>query len=462
MSSMAVDGLVSGLKTSDLIKQLMQVEAMPQTLLKAKVSTTQTFISTLQGLNTRVASLAESAKTAAKPASWDAVAATSSGTSVTATASTGAKAASLSFTVDRLASAQTSVSGNLTSLEDLLGSPLPGSVTIATGEGATAKATVVDLTGVTDLAGFAEKLNASGTGVTASIVKVSATDSRLQLTSKATGGAGAFDLHTGTLTDADVRAVPPPAALVSRATAIVPAVDAEITLWGEQKVTSSSNTFADVLGGVSIKVSAIETKPVTVTVSRDDSALKKLTSDLVSNLGVVLSEIKSRTASTTTTAADGGSLITPGVLGGDSSTRMLNQSIVTAASFPVDGVSPAGVGIVVGRDGAFTFDEAKFTAAMAADPAKVQKVVTGVAERVAEVATKTSDKVEGTLTQKIQAQEGFSKNLSEQVVNWDRRLVIRKEGLERTYAALEVTLSGLNSQSSWLAGQLSSLPSWNS
>lgn len=461
MAGFGIDGLVSGLDTTALISQLMQVEAMPQTLLKAKVSTAQTFISALQGLNTRMASLGDAAKLAAKPESWNAVSASSSAKTVTATTSTGAQASSLSFTVDKLASAQTSVSGNLTTLEDLVGATIPATVTVATGSGATAKATVVDLTGVTDLAGFAKKLNSADTGLTASVVKISATESRLQLTAKATGVAAGFDLHSGTVAAADIQSGAAVPTLVKRADATVAGADAQITLWGNQPVTSASNTFSDVLGGVSISVTALEAQPVTVTVARDDTALKKLAADLVGAVGVVLSEIKSRTASKTTTAADGGTIVSAGVLGGDSSTRALNQQVVTAASYPVDGISPSEVGIVLGRDGAFTFDEAKFTAAMAADPAKVQKVVSGIAERVADVATKTSDKIDGSLTLKIKNQETFSKNLSSQVEDWDRRLAVRKEGLQRTYSALEVTLSGLNSQSSWLAGQLSSLPKWS-
>ncbi|WP_066465483.1 flagellar filament capping protein FliD [Sanguibacter suarezii] len=459
MAGMGIDGLVSGLDTTALITQLMQVEAMPQTLLKSKVTSTQSFITALQGLNTRVASLADAAKAAAKPTSWDAVTATSSGKSVTATATSGAQASSLSFSVDKLASAQTSVSGTVTTLESLLGDPLPSSVTLATGSGATAKATVVDLTDVTDLAGFAAKLNTADTGITASVVKISETESRLQLTAKNTGAVAAFDLHVGTVAEADIQAGTAPAPLIGRAGAIVAAGDAQITLWGNQPVTSATNTFSDVLGGVSITVSALEPTPVTVTVARDNTALKKLASDLVGAVGVVLSEIKSRTATTTTTASDGGTVITAGVLGGDSATRSLNQAIVSAVSYPVDGFSPSEVGIVIGKDGTFTFDEAKFTAAMAADPAKVQRIVSGVAERVAEVATRASDKIDGSLTQKIVNQESFSKNLSSQVEDWDRRLAVRKEGLQKTYSALEVTLSGLNAQSSWLAGQLAGLSS---
>ena len=461
MAGMGIDGLVSGLDTTALISQLMQVEAMPQTLLKSKVSTTQTFISALQGLNTRVASLADAAKAAAKPASWDAVAAAVSGKSATATVSAGAQASSLSFTVDKLASAQTSVSGKVSSLEDLFSGtpalPVPAKVTIVTGAGDQAKATVVDLTGVTDLAGFAARLNASGTGITASLVKVSATESRLQLTGQGTGTEAAFDLHRGTV-GADA---PSAGALITRSAAIVTATDAQITLWGNQPVKSATNTFSGVLAGVDVTVTAVDAEPTTVTVSRDNTAVKKLASDLIGSLGVVLAEIKSRTATTTTTASDGGTVITAGVLGGDSATRSLNQAVLSAASYPVDGISPSEVGIVLGKDGMFTFDEAKFTAAMAADPAKVQRVISGIAERVADVATKTSDKIDGSLTLKITNQQSFSKNLSSQVEDWDRRLAVRKEGLQKTYSTLEVTLSGLNSQSSWLAGQLASLPSWS-
>ena len=452
MAGMGIDGLVSGLDTTALITQLMQVEAMPQTLLKSKVTSTQSFITALQGLNTRVASLADVAKAAAKPASWDAVTATSSGTTVTATTAAGAQASSLSFTVDKLASAQTSVGS--------LSFPLPTSVTLATGSSATtAKATVIDLTDVTDLSGLAAKLNSADAGITATVVKISATESRLQLTAKNTGEAAAFDLYVGVVTEAEIQAgaALAPVPLLGRDGAIVAAGNAQITLWGKQPVTSATNTFSDVLGGVSISVSALEPTPVTVTVARDNTALKTLASDLVGAVGVVLSEIKSRTATTTSTAGDGGTVITAGVLGGDSATRSLNQAIVSAVSYPIDGVSPSEVGIVIGRDGTFTFDEAKFTAAMAADPAKVQRIISGVAERVAEVATGASDKIDGSLTLKITNQESFSKNLSSQVEDWDRRLAVRKEGLQKTYSALEVTLSGLNAQSSWLAGQLAGL-----
>lgn len=454
MAGMGIDGLFSGLNTTDLINKLMQVEAMPQTMLKAKVATTQTFVSTLQGLNTRIASLGDAAKTAVKAESWQAATGKSSTETVKVTAGAGAQPSSISFTVDQLATAQRSVSGPVSSLADLFGGTVPEQVTISSGPSGSPTQTTVDLTGVTDLSELAARLSATGTGVTATVVKMSATESRLQVVGTGSGADAAFDLFAGQPTDPGFGTT----AVLSRSTAAVAATDAQITVFGSP-ITSKTNTFDGVLEGVAFTVSAKEAEPVTLTVSRDDAALAKLASSLVGTMGVVLNEIAARTRSTTTTTDDGRTVVTGGVLSGDSATRNIQQTLTSALSYPVDGLSPSEVGIDLDRYGVFTFDEEKFTAAMAKDPALVQKVVTGLAERVAAETKAISDPIDGTLTTKITNQESFSKNLGEQILDWDRRLANRRSGLQRIYASLEVTLSGLQAQSSWLAGQVGSLSS---
>jgi flagellar hook-associated protein 2 len=463
MGSMGIDGIVSGLDTTSLINSLMQVEAMPQTLLKSKVTTTQSFISALQGLNTKVSSLGDAAKTAAKPESWGAATASSSAKTVTATAKAGASVSSLSFTVDELATGQTSISKKIDTLAKLFATAadtagsVPPSVTVKTGAAGSEKFTTVSLTDVKDLAGFAAAINKSDAGVTATVVKVSDTGSVLQMTSKSTGTPSGFDLFSGTVTSATTS----PTAVLARGDAIAKPTDAQITLWGKEPVTSATNTFSSVLTGVDLTVTAKEAQAVTVSVARDDAALKKLASNLVGALGVVFSEVKSRTAPTTTTSSDGRTVVSGGILSGDSATRGVNQKLLTEASAPVNGISPSEVGIVLGRDGTFTFDDAKFTAAMAADPNRVQAVVMGVAKNVAAAVEKISDPIDGTLSSKIKSQESFSKNLSQQVSDWDRRLEVRRAGLQATFTAMEVGLSNMQAQSSWLAGQLSSLSANN-
>src|SRR5690554_7916746 len=104
--ALAVDGLSSGLDTTALLNGLMQVEAIPQTLLKRKVSGTQTTINALQQLNSKIASLATLDKETAKPGSLDAFTAKTDSSSVTATASASAQWASLNFTVAKPAQHQ--------------------------------------------------------------------------------------------------------------------------------------------------------------------------------------------------------------------------------------------------------------------------------------------------------------------------------------------------------------------
>jgi flagellar hook-associated protein 2 len=464
MASTAIDGLISGLKTTDLINSLMTVEAGPQTLLKTKVATTDTFVSALQSLNTKVASLATSATTAALPASWQAVTVKSSDPSASAVASTGAQPSSLLFTVDKLATSQTSVTGSLTGLSALFGGPVPTSVTVATGSGSSAKLASVDLTNVTTLDGFANAINAAGAGVSVSVVKVSATDSRLQLTSSATGASSAFDLYGGGDSAADLASSTPPAAVVARVSATTTAQDAQIMLWpgsgSAQPVTSESNTFSGIASGVDLTVSAVTAAgaaPVTVTTVRDNAALKALTSGLLANIQTVLSEIASRTQSTTTTASDGRTLVKGGVLSGDSAVRSLTDSVLSAASAPVNGISPSTIGIVLSKDGTISYDDTLFSAALAADPAKAQAVVAGVADRLAKVASAQSDPTTGALTQEIQGQQSYRTSLNDQVNSWDDTLALRRAALEKTYAALEVSLSNLNAQSSWLTTQVTSL-----
>lgn len=464
MATFGIDGLASGLDTTSLINQLMQVEAAPQTLLKSKQSTTQTFVSALQALNTKVASLAENAAKAAKTESWDAYVASASSSAATATATAGAQPGSLTFTVDAVATTRVAVSAAVPD-DGTLVAGYPPAVTVKSADGALV--TVQPTSG--SLADVAKALNAAAdAGVKATVVRVTNGETptyRIQFTGTTTGSAGDFEVYAGTADEVT-------AGTAGRldTTQVRAATDASVTLWKgvaglEQTYTQSSNTFAGLMGGVDVTVSAAtgpDDDPVTVTVARDDAALTALAKGLAGSLGVVLSEIASRSSITTTTNTDGTTKVSGGLFTGDSAVRGVQQRLVEAASYPVDGVSPSTVGLVLGRDGSFTFDEATFTAALAEDPAKVQAVIAGVAARLSETATAVSDKYEGSLTLKIQGQESLVKDYGTQIEDWDRRLALRRESLQRTYSALEVTLSNLQAQSSWLSGQLAGLPSWSS
>ena len=111
MTDSSVDGLVSGLNTSQIISQLMQVEQQPQQLLKQERTGDQTRLDAWQAVATSFGGVGAAAQALATSGAWQTVKATSSdATTVSATAGSGAGSGSLTFTVGTLASAHALVS----------------------------------------------------------------------------------------------------------------------------------------------------------------------------------------------------------------------------------------------------------------------------------------------------------------------------------------------------------------
>ncbi len=435
----SLDGLASGLDTTALISSVMQVEAIPQTLLKYKSQDLQSMVSALQGLNSKVAALATQATAAAKPGALDLNAATTSSDKVTATTTAAAKAGSIDFQVTKLAQTQVTVTPKVNAV---VGWPYT-TMTINSGGQAF---TIEPLS--SNLDDVVASVNAAGAGVTASKVAVGDGEYRLQFTATKSGEAGAFTISDPGTTFTDVKA----------------AQDAEISLWpgtaAAQVVKSSTNTFTDVLPGVSITAKEVTAVPVTLTVARDDAGITKLASELVSAVNGIFSYVAGKTAVTSTTNTSGTST-SAGVFAGDSAVRSVNQSILSAASLPVGTPprSPSEIGISITKTGTMEFDEKKFSAALAADPAGTAANVQEIATRIAAAATTASDKYDGTLTQKITGQESEVRDLANRISDWDTRLESRKATLQRTYSGLEVALSNMQAQQSWLTAQLGGLTS---
>ena len=142
--------------------------------------------------------------------------------------------------------------------------------------------------------------------------------------------------------------------------------------------------------------------------------------------------------------------------------RSVNQSILSAASLPVGTppTSPSEIGISITKTGTMEFDAKKFSAALAADPAGTAAKVPGDRRRASPRPRPTaSDKYDGTLTNKITGQQSEVRDLADRISDWDTRLESRKATLQRTYSGLEVALSNMKAQQSWLTAQLAGLSS---
>jgi flagellar hook-associated protein 2 len=177
---------------------------------------------------------------------------------------------------------------------------------------------------------------------------------------------------------------------------------------------------------------------------------------LVDSINDVLSQIDTLTAYNSATK-------TSGPLGGEVAVRQLRDTLLNTV-YPGDGTSLASVGIQTDRDGKLVFDEDAFDQAYTADPSAVQaKFVAGssdgFAARVQKASTAASDSYTGTITQAVTGHNSTIKGLQDDISDWDTRLALKKDSLTAQYTALETALSQLNSQSSWLSGQINSLSS---
>lgn len=436
-STASISGLASGLDTSTIITQLMQVEAASQTRLKSRVTTEQSTVTTLQSLNTKLAALATKAADLTKVTASSPMTASSSSDYVKATPRTGATAGSLCLTVNSVAVTHRLTFATTAAPTDVVtGASTTVRLTRADG-------TTQDLdTGDGTLSGLISALNTAG--LHATTLKLDDGSYRLLVESDKSGAAGSF-----TLTALDG------SALLGGAT-VRAGQDAAITV-GTDTVHSSTNTFTGILPGVDVTLAA--TTPantaVDITVTADDATATASAKALVDAVNSILDDLDTATKSSATKA---------GALAGDTAARSLRTALASSI-YPSDGTSLASLGIQIDRDGRLVFDAAKFTAARTSDPAKVAAAISGpdgFAARVQKIAKGASDSVDGTISSAIKGHQTTIARMNDSIADWDIRLALRKETLTRQFTAMETALSQLQSQSSWLSSQIASLTSSSS
>lgn len=436
--SASISGLASGLDTATIINQLMSLEAMPQSRLKTRVSAEQRTVTAMQTLNSLVAGLATKAEALAKSAAWSPLKATSSNDQVSVATGTGAAPSTFSLRVD-----QTALSHRLelaTATDLTTAGTVPTTVRIDRLDGTAPQDLATDGT----LQGLVTAINdpANATGLRATTVKVGDGSYRLLVEATSTGAASDF-----TLTDPADGTTPLGGATVRAGR------DAQVTLGDSIVATSTTNTFADLVPGVSITLSSTATGTADIAVTQDTDAVVANVKGLVETINRVLTELDSLTVADPAAGSKG-------LLAGDAGARALRGRILDTV-FPTDGTSLAGLGIQTDRAGKLVLDEAAFTEAYLADPAAVTARLSaenGFATRVHTVAETASDKSDGSLTTAITGRTASIQRLEDAIEGWDTRLELRRSALSRQFTALETALSRMNSQSSWLAGQISSLP----
>ncbi|MCE9620936.1 MAG: flagellar filament capping protein FliD [Actinomycetia bacterium] len=345
--------MTSGIDTESIVTKMMAIERRPQDLLNIRVTKTQKAQTAWQAIADKLTAL-KSASDAL--AGLDTISklrsVTSSNTAVIGVRAIGA-GANLSSNVEvvGLAAAKSVLAGDVfASASDAIGAR---TLDITASSGATTTITSTDGT----LGGLAAAVNNAGLGVNAKVLQTAPGQYQLSLTATSSGTAASFNAAgTGWTSLTTVRA----------------AANSQVVVDGVT-VTRSTNVLTDVLDGVELTLVGTSPSPVSVTSTRDDSAIIAKVKGLVDAIGALASGIGIATKTSSDSAQRG-------PLAADVTARQIMDSVRRAISQPLTTAggtttTASALGISLTREGAITFDAGKLSASLTSDPDTVMAVL---------------------------------------------------------------------------------------
>ena len=285
--------------------------------------------------------------------------------------------------------------------------------------------------------------NSNNTGVTASIIKDDA-GYRLSLTSNQTGSANAISLS---YSGSDPFAMTTLNVLPPNTSAFTPAnLDASVTLDGQYKVTSSSNTLSETIQGVSLTLQKPGT--VTVTVGQSSSTVQTSVQNLVSAYNALMATVQQAGAGALQT--DTGAIY--------NLESQMRAALSTAGTIPNSGFSNVfQVGISTNsKDGSLSLNSDILTGAIAQDYQGVANLFTdpskGIAVQLKNLANNflstdgpIASKIQG-LTNQVSQNQSQQKSLQTQLTSVQDRLTAQYQALDTLVAKLQQSDTLLNSQ----------------
>ena len=452
-----------------LVSQLMAVERRPIDKLNARITSTETKISSLGTLNSLVSSFQTAAKSlntglqklAATPADPSILSATAGSTSVPGT---------YTVNVSQLAQSQNLVATGRTSSTAAIGDGAATTVTfdfgttngtVFTPNGSGSKSITINGTN-NSLEGIRDAINSAALGVTATLVNDgSGTPYRLALTSISSGVSNSLKITTSRVdgsTDSTIGGsidslLGYDPAGTKNLTQTLAAQNANLTVNGIA-VTSASNTITEAIQGVTLTLKNTTAAPTNLTITRDTAAINTAASGFVDAYNALASQIKSRSAYGT----DGKGA---GSLAGDSTLRLMQDQMRGIFNTPASGgtlTTLGQVGISFQKDGSLLLDSSKLNSAISADFSGVSNLFsssTGYATRL-EAWSKSSLAAGGLLDTRTQSLNKSVKDQNQAIDKLENRMTALRKKYTQEYTNLNLMLSRMNSTSTFLTNQLSS------
>jgi flagellar hook-associated protein 2 len=363
----SVAGLASGIQYNNIIDAMITADGASTAVEQTRMQTFQATQTALRSLNTKMLGVQLDLATLNDPSLYNGHTATPSNTSVLgATADSTAALGTYNFQVLSVAQANQIATVGNTSETANLGA---GSISIQLGQ---AGATTIQIPeGSSNLDGIAQTINAAGLGVNASVINDGSGSAsyRLMLTSQNTGTANAITV-TGTGGQAS---------LFTGATTLQAASDAQIAIGSGANaitLTNSSNTFTNVVQGVTLTAQSLGSSSVTI--GTDASGVSSAVSTLVSDFNGIAQFMTDNASYDSTTNVQG-------PLFSDSSVRsafnsLTQQLLGSVPGLPLSMSTLSAIG--VGYDqttGQLTLDQTQLASAIQSNPQGVGKLFTNSA-----------------------------------------------------------------------------------
>lgn len=496
MSTIKLSGMVSGMDTDTIIKQLMQVERAPLDKLNQQKQKIAWKRDEYREMNTMLSSIRTLTDKLRFSNSFSKQSATSSNSSVvTATASSNASSGSYAIQVNQLASSAL-VTGSKTSIDSTKSTVTGGGSITITGPNGSVD---VDMTsGTTTYDSIIKQVNAANIGATLSFDSV---NKRFMISTAATGQSAAIQVTGNGVAELGFQEMSTPQT----------GTNASVQVNGQTMILEN-NAFE--LNGVRFDLKGVSSSATSITVARDTTSIVTQIKGFVEQYNNLVDKVNEKTKTVPSrsylpltdeqkesmsekqielweTRAKSGLLYRDDIL-----TDTLS-SLRSALVNKVEGLGTISNGVKTGIDtlsdigitfkkftvgatselGKLELDETKLTDAIASNPDGVMKLFTksstldktdpnyqkeiGIAERLYSTLNTQINKVIKRIGSGSVSDAADSSQMGTQIRDLNSRIDVLKTRMQavedryyKQFTAMELALQKLNSQGSWLASQL--------
>ncbi|MEA2178269.1 MAG: flagellar hook-associated protein 2 [Solirubrobacteraceae bacterium] len=453
MAGISLSGLASGLDTASIIDSLMAVERQPRTRIEMRQASEQARRDGLNQIQTQLNTLKKAATELRSTGTWaDTQSVTSSDAAkVAVTRTAGAGPGGYDVSVTRLAS---STQRTYTYQAPPAGTTLSFTVKDASNQNVT---TYIPLAANASIDEAVSTINTTA-GSPVYAVNV---NGKLVLASRSTGENARFttgDSAGGTVSQDAERL----------------GQNATFTIDGDP-FDSQTNTVSGVIPGLQLTLKGTTSSSVQVDVGApgpDQTALVAKVKAFTDAYNSVVDTIRTKVSEKPIANASTTSQAKTGALYGDSGLNAVLRQLRQAVSDPVAGnagaldqmaelgVSTGAASGTISQDavaGKLTFDAAKLTAALDADPLAVRKLLGGItgtagfAQRLEGLVDPVAG-TGGTLAGRISSEDSTLSRISRDLTNFDERMTRKQAALQKQWSALETALAAAQSRASDITG----------